>query len=139
MRMNYMKVIAAGLIGTLVMTAVGVWGAPMMGMPQMNPADMLAAKMGGNMLLGWMGHLMIGVVLTLIYAAVAASRLPGPAAIRGATFALAPWLVAQVVMMPMIGMPVFSGSIALAGGSLLGHLVYGLVIGGMIGDPMIPA
>ncbi len=30
---------------------------------------------------------------------------------------------------PMMGMPLFSGSMALAGGSLLGHLVYGAVVG----------
>ena len=38
MRLNYGRVVLAGLAGTLVMTAVGLWGAPMMGMPKMNPA-----------------------------------------------------------------------------------------------------
>ena len=134
MRVNYTKVIGAGIVGTLAMTAMGVWIAPMMGIGKMNPADMLASQMGGNVLLGWMGHLMIGVALALIYAAVAASRLPGPPAIRGAAFALVPWLMAQVVVMPMMGMPLFSGSATVAGGSMLGHVVYGAVVGGIIGN-----
>lgn len=128
------RVIGAGLLGTLVMTAVAVYVAPMMGIPPMNPADMLASKMGGMKALGWMAHLMIGVVLAVIYARIFLDRLPGPVAVRGAVFSLIPWLIAQVMVMPMMGMPVFSGSMAMAGGSLIGHLVYGAVMGGVVGE-----
>ena len=125
MSANYGRVIIGGVLGTLVMTAVGVYVAPMMGIPQMNPADMLAGQMGGIAALGWAGHLMIGIVLAFVYATVAVTRLPGPAWARGALFSLAPWLMAQVLVMPMMGMGVFSGSATLAAGSLIGHLVYG--------------
>ena len=135
MRLNYMRVVGAGLVGTIVMTAIGLWIAPAMGMPRMNPAEMLASKMGGVAILGWLGHLMIGSTLALIYAAFVASRLPGPPAARGAVFALAPWLMAQMVVMPMMGMPLFSGSMTIATGSLVGHLAFGVVVAGMIGDP----
>jgi len=127
------RIISAGLLGTLVMTAVGVYGAPMMGLPAMNPADMLAAQMGGSTMLGWMGHLMIGVILALAYGAIFVRRLPGPGAARGVIFSLLPWLMAQLMVIPMMGMPVFSGSVAMAGGSLLGHLVYGAILGGVAG------
>lgn len=130
---HLMRVIGAGLLGTLAMTAIGVFVAPMMGMPPMNPADMLAAKMGGSQILGWMGHLMIGTVLAVIYAALFVNRLPGPPVLRGVLFSLLPWLMAQLVVMPMMGMPLFSGSAALAGGSLVGHMVYGAVLGAMVG------
>jgi len=79
-----------------------------------------------------MGHVGIGVVLALGYA-LAAPVLPGAPAARGALYALAPWLMAQIAVMPMMGMPVFSGSVAMAGGSLVGHLVYGAVLGGVYG------
>ncbi len=127
------RVIGAGVLGTLVMTAIGVYAAPMMGMPAMNPADMLASRMGGVSLLGWAGHLMIGVVLAAGYALFFLRRLPGPPPARGAVFSLLPWLMAQLIVMPMMGMPLFSGSMAMAGGSLLGHLVYGAVVGGIVG------
>jgi len=135
MQANSTRVISAGLLGTLVMTAVGVFVAPMMGMPAMNPAEMLAGAMGGMALAGWAAHLMIGVVLAFIYAVVALPRIPGPFAVRGALFALAPWLMAQLVVMPMMGMGLFSGDMTMAMGSLVGHLVYGAVLGAVAGPP----
>ncbi|HUP50892.1 MAG TPA: DUF6789 family protein [Longimicrobiales bacterium] len=134
MQPNMMRVIGAGVAGTLAMTVVGLYVAPMMGMPPMNPADMLAGAMRGLTILGWAGHLMIGVVLALIYANVVLRLLPGPPAVRGALFSLAPWLMAQIVVMPMMGMGLFSGSMIMAGGSLVGHLVYGAVMGAVVGE-----
>lgn len=135
MNINYSKAVVGGLAGTVVMTVVGVFLAPMMGMPKMNPADMLAGAMGGNAMLGWAAHLMIGTVLALIYAAVAGS-LPGAPWLRGALFAIAPWLLAQLVVMPMMGMGMFSGSALVAGESLLGHLLYGATLGAIYGAPL---
>jgi uncharacterized membrane protein YagU involved in acid resistance len=133
MRINWSKAVLAGVVGTLVMTAVGVWVAPMMGIPRMNPAEMLAQPMGGSLMMGWVGHLMIGVVLSVLFAAVV-GRLSGPAWARGATFAIAPYLMAQLIVMPMMGMPIFSGSVALAMGSLIGHLIYGATVGAIYGS-----
>ncbi len=42
---------------------------------------------------------------------------------------------AQLVVMPMMGMGLFSGSMLAAGGSLMGHLVYGAVAGQVYGLP----
>jgi len=134
MEHKWTRAIAAGLIGTLVMTAVGLWMAPLMGLPPMNPANLLAGAMGGNLLLGWAGHLMIGIVLGLIYAVVE-PWLRGPPPVRGAIYALAPWLVAMVAMMPMMGMPAFGGAAGPAIGSLVGHLVYGAIVGAIYGEP----
>jgi len=128
------RVIGAGLFGTLVMTGVGLYVAPLMGMPAMNPADMLASKMGGVALLGWVGHLSIGITLALVYSTFFLRRLPGPPLARGAVFSLAPWILAQVMVMPMMGMPLFSGSLVMAGGSLVGHLAYGAVLGATTGE-----
>lgn len=129
---HWTRAITGGVIGTLVMTAVGLWLAPMMGIPRMNPAEMLAGQMGGAIALGWLGHLMVGTILAMIYAVVA-PWLPGAPSLRGALFGLAPYFVAQLMMMPMMGMPVFGGSAALAMGSLIGHLIYGAVVGAVYG------
>ncbi len=136
MNIHVGRAVVAGLAGTLAMTAVGVWVAPLMGIPAMNPAQMLADQMGGVALLGWAAHLMIGIILALIYALVA-HRLPGPPALRGALYGIAPFLLAQIVVMPMMGMPLFSGSAPMAIGSLIGHLVYGAVVGAIYGE--VPA
>jgi hypothetical protein len=47
---------------------------------------------------------------------------------------VAPWLMAQVAVMPMMGMGLFSGSLPVAMGSLVGHLMYGAVIGAVLGS-----
>jgi len=134
MKINFGRAIAGGVVGTIVMTVIGMFVAPMMGIPAMNPAEMLAGQMGGSMMMGWAGHFMIGVVLAVMYGAVASS-LPGAPLMRGALFGVAPWLMAQVAVMPMMGMPLFSGSAQMAMGSLVGHLMYGAVLGAIYGDP----
>lgn len=130
--MDISRAIAAGLVGTVVMTLVGLYMAPMMGIPAMNPAQMLAGAMGGIALLGWVAHFMIGSILAVGYALVARA-IPGPAVARGAIYSLAPYLMAQIMVMPMMGMSVFSGSASIAVGSLIGHLVYGGIVGGIYG------
>lgn len=132
MKIDLGRAIVAGLVGTAVMTLVGLYAAPLMGIPPMNPAQMLAGAMGGAALLGWLAHFMIGSILAVGYALVA-SAIPGPAVARGALYGLAPFLLAQIAVMPMMGMPFFSGSVSLAMGSLVGHLVYGGVVGAIYG------
>jgi uncharacterized protein DUF6789 len=122
------KAVVAGLAGTVVMTMLMLI-APEMGMPPMNIGAMLGSVMGGNVALGWAAHVMIGTILGLIYAAIFAARLPGPSGVRGALFSLLPWLMAQLIVMPMMGTGLFSGSLLAAGGSLMGHLAYGFVLG----------
>jgi len=108
-----------------------------MGLPPMNPAVMLAGAMGGSLALGWLAHFMIGITLAAGYALVGGA-LPGPGFARGALYGIAPFLMAQIIVMPMMGMPVFSGSAAMAMGSLVGHLVYGGVVGGVYGEASAP-
>jgi uncharacterized membrane protein YagU involved in acid resistance len=132
MKVNIGRAVAAGVIGTLAMTAVGLWIAPMMGIPRMNPAEMLAGAMGGLLIAGWIAHFMIGVILALVYAAVA-RFIPGAPPVRGAIYAIAPFLMAQLLVMPMMGMPLFSGSATMAMGSLIGHLIYGGIVGAVYG------
>ena len=130
------KAIIAGAAGTLAMTIFAVM-APLMGMPEMNVPKMLSSTMGLPMVFGWGAHFMVGIVLALVYAAVFYNRLKGCGFVKGMKFSLIPWLMAQLIVMPMMAvmnnMPfsagIFSGSFIMAFGSLMGHLVYGLVLG----------
>ena len=125
---NFVKAIMAGLIGTIAMTGM-MLVSPMIGMPPMNIGKMLGSMMGGITAIGWMAHFMIGIMLAVIYAVMFSKRLPGPSAIRGMIFSLLPWLFAQLVLMPMMGAGLFSGSMLKAGGSLMGHLLFGAIVG----------
>lgn len=131
-RLNWTRAVVAGLFATGVMTAFMVM-APAMGLPPMNVGAMLGSVMGGSLALGWMAHFMIGAVLAIGYAALFATRLPGPGLLRGAVFGLVPWLVAQIVVMPMMGAGLFGGSFGAGFGSLMGHLAYGAILGSVYG------
>ncbi|SRR6266498_6159177 len=130
------KAIFAGISGTIAMTLMMVI-APVMGLPKMDIPMMLAGVMKTSIGIGWAAHFMIGTILALLYAAVFYNLLPGPGFVRGMIYSLLPWLMAQLLVMPMMmvmqGMPfsagLFSGSFIMALGSLIGHLVYGFVVG----------
>jgi len=126
------RAIVGGLAGTAAMTMLMTM-APAMGLPPMSVPAMLGSVMGGSIVLGWAAHFMIGVVLALGYAALFAARLPGHAVARGAIYSLLPWLMAQLAVMPMMGMGLFAGSMLAAAGSLMGHLLYGAVLGAVYG------
>jgi hypothetical protein len=70
----------------------------------------------------------------LIYAGWFASRLPGGPAVSGAIYGFGVFLVAQLAVTPMMGGGVFSGgNIPMIMGSLMGHLVYGALVGAVYG------
>jgi len=100
--------------------------------------QMLSGFMNLPIAVGWVAHFMIGTVLALVYAIVFVGFLPGPPVARGALYGLAPFLLAQIMVMPMMGAGFFSsgmGDKAMAAvmGSLIGHLLYGAIVGGIYG------
>lgn len=133
---SFSKAIIAGLVGTAVMTMMMLM-APLMGMPEMNIGRMLAGFMGIPVAIGWAAHVMIGTVLALIYAFGFTGRLPGSPLVKGLLFGLLPWFMAQVLVNPMMGAGVFASNTptpaAIVMGSLMGHLVYGAVLGAVYG------
>ncbi|MFN4218830.1 MAG: DUF6789 family protein [Candidatus Bipolaricaulia bacterium] len=129
---NWGRAVLAGLVGTAVMTIVAMMAGPMMGI-EMNVPKMLSGFMNVPIVTGWLVHFMIGTILALIYAAFVIDLLPGAPWLRGALYGLAPFLLAQIAVMPMMGMGFFTinapNTIMLVMGSLIGHLVYGAVVG----------
>jgi len=120
------RAIAAGAVGTAAMTML-MLGAPLMGLPKMPLGEMLGSFLHLGSAAGWAMHVMIGLVLALIYAGWFAARLP---ALKGAIYGLGVFLLAQLVVSPMMGGGVFSGgNMPMIVGSLLGHLVYGALVG----------
>jgi hypothetical protein len=131
--MNIKRALGAGAAGTAAMTML-MLAAPMMGMPKMPIGEILGRFLGIGAAAGWAIHGLIGLVLGAIYAAMAVGRLPGPPPMRGAVYGFLVFLVAQVVVSPMMGGGVFSGGqMPVIAGSLLGHLVYGAVVGAVYG------
>ncbi len=135
-RINLKSAIVSGIAATVAMTLF-TFMAPLMGIKMSIPA-MLASTMGLPIVFGWIAHFMVGIVLALIYSGIYLRITKGKSSLKnGAAFSLFPWLMAQIIVMPMMkamnGMSfiagLFSGSIVLAMASLAGHLIYGIVLG----------
>ena len=62
-------------------------------------------------------------------------RLPGPGWLRGAIFLIPVYLVAMVVVMPSLGYGFFFENAPKAMVALMGHVVFGLAMGAIIGRP----
>ena len=133
---NLTKALGAGIAGTIVMTLFAAM-APLMGMPAMDIPNMLAGFMGFPTVVGWLAHFMIGTLLALTYAFVLVSKLPGRPVVKGILFGLIPWFMAQILVSPMMGAGVFAvntpAPILMVMGSLMGHVVYGAVVGFVYG------
>jgi hypothetical protein len=133
-KLNAGRGVVAGAAGTAAITML-MLGAPLMGMPKMPIGEMLGGFLHIGSAAGWAMHVVIGLVLALIYAVVFATRLPGGPALRGAIYGFGVFLVAQIVVTPMMGGGVFSGgNMPMIVGSLMGHLVYGVLVGVIYGD-----
>ncbi len=129
---TFARAALGGFVGTLVMTAMMYIVAPMMGL-RMDIAAMLGSMLGGSWTAGLMMHFVNGsVIFPAIYVYVLYPRLPGSPAVRGTVWGIALWLVAQTVVMPMMGAGLFSsamGGMMAAMGSLIGHILYGSLLG----------
>lgn len=137
MNLNLKRLIVGGAAGTAVMTMLMYFAAPMMLGRPMDIAAMLGQVLAGSWALGMLMHLVNGtVIFPLILGSVVYHYLPGAAWFRGATWGAILWLVSQAVVMPMMGAGFFSsqaGGLMAAGASLMGHLVYGMILGGSAG------
>ncbi len=134
--MDVRRAIAAGAIATGVMTALWLV-EPSIGLPKIAVGQLLSTAMSVSVARwsmgpsgGWIVHLFVGIVLAVIYDAAFARWLPGRPAVRGAIYGAMVFCVAQIAFMPLVGAGLFSnGDVELLIGSLLGHLVYGVVVG----------
>jgi hypothetical protein len=128
----------AGLAATVLLSMLMVMKAKMGLMPDVNVIAMLAARMGGNIMLGWAAHVMIGVIGYGLAYALAFSGLPfGNHAVRGIALGMAGWLVMMVAVMPMMGAGLFGlampSGIMVPVATLMLHAVFGAVLGYVYG------
>lgn len=145
------KLFVAGFTATVGMTVL-MYVAPMMGMPKMDIAAMLGTMFltspGPAFWLGMMIHLMMGTVLFPAIYRFLLQPASGSGTGRGVLFGLLLWAAANLMVMPMMGSIhplVKSGMMSAPGflmlnlgimapvGSLIGHLLYGVLLGKLAG------
>jgi uncharacterized membrane protein YagU involved in acid resistance len=141
--MNFLGAVVAGIAGTAAISIVMAI-APMMGMPNMDIVGMLSTMFGKpNRMLGWIMHMMMGIIFALIYSFLWSSGIGSLNIGSGLLFGAVHWLLVGLVMgmIPMLHMGIQKGDVAAPGlwmmnaggamafvGGLVGHLVFGLVV-----------
>ncbi len=135
---NIGKAIAGGFAGTIVMTLMMYFVAPMMLGKPMDVAAMLGSVLGGSWAMGLLMHFVNGtVVFPIIYGYLFYRFLPGESWLKGMSWGLVLWFVSQALVMPMMGAGLFSakaGGLMAVMASLLGHAIYGALLGAIAGD-----
>jgi len=136
------QAVIGGLAGTILMTLMMYYVAPMMMGGPMDIASMLGDMMGMGSRAGMLVHYMIGaVVLPAVFVMVLWDKIPGGSGwMKGLIFGMVLWVVSQAIVMPMAGAGMFSANhpeqmMALLG-SLMGHAVYGMVLGWWVNKSM---
>jgi uncharacterized membrane protein YagU involved in acid resistance len=131
---------AAGVIATASMTAL-LLIEPAVGLPEIAIGQLLStslsyttAVLSAGPAVGWLLHFLVGIAWALLYAGVVLAWLPGNPFTRGILYGGLVFLLAQAALMPLVGAGFFSrGDVPTLVGSLLGHLVYGGVLGWVYG------
>ena len=114
-KIGVMSSLIAGIVFGIMMT--------MMGMMQT-----IAGMVGSHsIVVGWVVHLIISAIFGVVFGVIVRRPTSGP--ILGLIYGLILWFLFPFIMMPMImGMPAMHWS-QFAMMSLVGHLIYGLILG----------
>lgn len=124
------KGLIGGLLGTIAMTMMMYFLAPMMLGTPMDLAGELARILHVPWSMGMVVHFVLGVVIfPLIYLMFLRDRFPGPSPVRGLIWGLVLWMVAMLMMSPVMGKGLFMGGAKPALVSMMAHAVYGLLLG----------
>ena len=104
MKPNLGKAIAGGFVGTILLTLMMRFVAPVMTGQKMDVAGKLGSMTGMGPVVGMVLHFMTGsVIFALIYVFVFFRFLPGAPWLKGALSGVIFWLGLEALMMPMIG------------------------------------
>lgn len=132
MQSKIAQTLIAGLAATAIMTGF-IFMAPMMGLPKMNPAEMLSGMVGMPIMVGYLMHFMIGIIFAAVYVYLFNPKVHINSKLaKGALYGFAVFVFAQVMMFiigKIMPMPMSNDNMMLMMlGSLIGHLVFGIVV-----------
>lgn len=132
----------AGLVATLVISLFMILRLSAEIMPWYNIVEIMnltAQSVLGtpnSILVGWLIHFVVGTLIWGTLFALLAPYLPGGTdARRGLVFGLGAWLVVMITVFPLAGSGMFGMGFGLIApiSTLLGHIVFGLVLGATYG------
>lgn len=135
------RAIAAGLIAGVVFGAMmHMMSAPAPDGSRMPMLSMVGQIVGSpTVAVGWIYHLFNSAVIGGLFGWLLGSRVRGYASGLGwgAAYGFAWWIVGGLILMPvLLGMPAFAPLMMsemqpVAMASLMGHLIFGVILGGL--------
>jgi hypothetical protein len=128
---NAPKGVVAGLVATLVLSALMILNSKFGLLPQINIIGLLAVLGTLSVPSAWMDHFIVGVVVWgLLYAGFDAVVTRPPVWIKGMIFGVFAWLMMMVAFMPLAGAGFFGANLGIAPAVelLILHLIYGVVL-----------
>ena len=130
---KFVKGIVAGLVATILLSVLMIMKSKMGIMTDVNIIAMLASKMGGNSIMAWLAHFMIGMLGYGFTYVLVFSKLPFESIIlRGIILGIAGWVAMMIAIMPMMNAGLFG--LNLASGmmvpvvTLMLHIIFGAVL-----------
>ena len=133
MKPRMQQVLIGGFAGTILMTLMMYYVAPLMLGGPMDIAALLAETLGTGWLAGMTIHILLGgLAFPVVFHALYPS-LPGGGWLKGLVYGMILALIALVVVMPIAGAGIFMANharpVMAVIAALLGHAVYGIVLG----------
>ena len=130
---KFVKGIVAGLVATIVLSVLMIMKGKMGLMTDVNVIAMLASKMGGNSVMAWVAHFMIGMIGYGIAYVVIFSKLPfSSVLLRGVALGMAGWIAMMIAIMPMMNAGLFglnlASGIMVPVATLMLHVIFGAVL-----------
>ena len=122
----------AGLVATVVLSAMMVVQGMMGVMPGLNDAAMIGAIIGSSVAVGWIIHFMIHTIAGGGGFAVLYDVIPGSSApVKGIVYGIAAWLFLMFAIMPMAGVGLFGLDLGMMAPVtvLVLHIIFGAILG----------
>jgi len=140
--MNVIGAVVAGLVGTAVFSVM-LEISPLMGVPKMEIPKTLGGMLPGGTPVGWIAHVMMGVIWAIIFAGLWAAGIGNPGWLWGLIYGVGAFVVAGFTMpmmltmhpqvkagtMPNVGIFMSGAGVMGVMGGLVGHAIFGLVVG----------
>lgn len=128
----------AGLAGTIVLSILMILKGAAGMLPELNVIAAWSALFGdpGNAVIGWIAHLVMGIVVWGVIFAYLAPYLGGLAYwVRGLVLGVIGWLAMMIIFMPAVGAGFFAAQLGWGAviATLVLHLIYGAVLGWTFG------
>jgi mono/diheme cytochrome c family protein len=127
-----------GLVATIAMTIFLYLIMPTLSHRPFDIGGLVGQSLDVGWGLGVATHFVLGaLVFPLFFVGYFYPRFPGPSWVKGAVWGGLLWLVAEVAVIPIVNGGMFhagSGGAGAAAGFLVGHLLYGVVLGAVAGS-----